>query len=364
MKEIVDLNKQVNGLLSRVIDLEKNQAAVKQLMFGTTSSSNSTNTPVLSQDLSANQTNANFDRNITRLYNDIERMQNRGDDTRKRNRDRDREVDTSKSRSRERNYRAYKSSILLSGHLLPTYVYEYWKFVASVMLLLLIFICEDAITALWQKIAVRSIISILVLMFVGTIRNPMSTNTKDEESRKKLQFINELSNSINLEQNDANNSNTMIMPTLDSDEDDDTTSFVGMITERTIPTPETIPVIPNIPITKEQQTNISTPVRRMGKFSTFIMDSGCTAHVTNDPGILHEVRLSRSDREMGRIQGCVAGSAVKINGYGNLPNIGNVLIAPFIANNLLSIPQLTIDGFTIAITEKYVLLQNKFQGVR
>jgi len=78
---------------------------------------------------------------------------------------------------------------------------------------------------------------------------------------------------------------------------------------------------------------------------------GCTTHVTSYAETLYELLLSRPDREMGRIQGCVAGSAVKITGYGNLPNIGDILVAPFIANNLLSIPQLTVDGFTIAIFE-------------
>jgi len=79
-------------------------------------------------------------------------------------------------------------------------------------------------------------------MFVGTIRNALPNNNKEDESRKKLQFINELSNPTTLDHSDANNSDTMIMPTLDSDDDEDTTTFVSMITERTIPTPETMPV--------------------------------------------------------------------------------------------------------------------------
>jgi hypothetical protein len=42
---------------------------------------------------------------------------------------------------------------------------------------------------------------------------------------------------------------------------------------------------------------------------------------------------------------------VKLIGVGTLSPLGNVLVALFIANNLISIPQLTKDGFTIVITE-------------
>ena len=162
MTEIVDLNKQVTNLMSRVIDLEKNQAAVKQLMFGSSTSSSSSHTPLPMVDLSGNQSNSSFERQITRHYDQIERLHNHEDDNRKRNRERD--IDNSKSRSRERNYRAYKSTLVFGDSILSsTLVCGYWKVIASVMLLLLIFICEDAITVLWQKLAVRAIISILVL---------------------------------------------------------------------------------------------------------------------------------------------------------------------------------------------------------
>ena len=85
----------------------------------------------------------------------------------------------------------------------------------------------------------------------------------------------------------------MIMPTLDSEEDDETTSFASIATERTAPIIESKSDTTNSPSPYAQQSIISTPVRRMGKFSTFIMDSGCTAHVTNEAGILHEIRLSQ-----------------------------------------------------------------------
>jgi len=57
MKEIFDLNMQVTGLLSIVAEHEKNHAAVKQLMFVTSSLSHTSTTPRVfaTQDLSANQ---------------------------------------------------------------------------------------------------------------------------------------------------------------------------------------------------------------------------------------------------------------------------------------------------------------------
>jgi len=85
------------------------------------------------------------------------------------------------------------------------------------------------------------------------------------------------------------------------------------------------------------------------------MDSGCTAHVPGNPAAIYDLRIARTDREIGRIQGCVPGPAVKITGVGTLSPLGKVLFAMFIANNFISISQLTREGFTIVITGKEVL---------
>jgi len=219
------------------------------------------------------------------------------------------------------------------------------------MLLLLVFICEDAIVNPWSKIAIKGIISILVLMFVGGLR--ATDLTSNEESRKKVQHIYKLSSRMSSGTHYTHDNPTPIMPVLDSDEDNATTVHaLDEIDRNELVEDETKDPPASIKSKLIVQYKVKRPLQLMAKWADFIMDSGCTAHVISSPNSLYDLRTSRSDRQMGRIQGCIAGSLVKINGFGTLFPLGNVLVAPYISNNLISVPQLTKDGFTIVITEK------------
>jgi len=58
-------------------------------------------------------------------------------------------------------------------------------------MLLLIFVCEEAVTLPYYKLGIRSIISILVLLLIGGLRS--DNRQRDDNSKQKLQLINELS---------------------------------------------------------------------------------------------------------------------------------------------------------------------------
>ena len=174
----------------------------------------------------------------------------------------------------------------------------------------------------------------------------------DIESKKKLQHIYELSSKMSADQQYTDDNIQPILPVLDSDEDSVNTIHNFDDINKIQPTADESMDPPTIARTAlVVQHKVKRPLQLMAKWADFIMDSGCTAHVIGSPAALYNLRTSRSDRQMGRIQGCIAGASVKINGFGTLFPLGNVLVAPFIANNLISVPQLTKDGFTIVITE-------------
>ena len=79
----------------------------------------------------------------------------------------------------------------------------------------------------------------------------------------------------------------------------------------------------------------------------FIIDSGCSHHVTNDIIILDNVVHCGNVSDLGRISGCVPGTSVRVQGYGTIPGLGKVLFAPHITRNLISVAQLDDDDFEV-----------------
>ena len=83
----------------------------------------------------------------------------------------------------------------------------------------------------------------------------------------------------------------------------------------------------------------------------FIMDSGCSHHVTNDLSILDNVVHCGNVSDLGRISGCVPGISVRVLGYGAIKGLGVVLYAPNIARSLISVSQLDDDDFEVVFKE-------------
>jgi len=78
LREIVDLNIELTLMQSRILELEKNQGALKQLMFGgnTASAPLSTNRSHIHQEESnATQSYTNFEANVERLTAEMDKTQ-------------------------------------------------------------------------------------------------------------------------------------------------------------------------------------------------------------------------------------------------------------------------------------------------
>jgi len=77
-----------------------------------------------------------------------------------------------------------------------------------------VFIYEDAIVYSWSKLAIRDIISVLVLMFECGLR--VTDLSGDEESKKMLQYIYELSSRMTAENQSTDDNPTVTLPALDT----------------------------------------------------------------------------------------------------------------------------------------------------
>jgi len=213
---------------------------------------------------------------------------------------------------------------------------SWWTIGTTIAILLLIFISEEAVTMPHYKMAIRSIISILVLFLISGLKQPEKQDVDD--TRLKLQYINELSSRVTQEIQKKQVAPEMIIPNLDDADVLDLPVPTAISSERYSTSQETSATSSATQATSPREKK--RPLQLKLKFIDFIMDRGCTTHVTNDMTALYHLRLSRADRQMGRIEGCVRGTGVRINGIGTLNPLGDVLVAPYIAQNLISISQL------------------------
>ena len=174
LREIVDLNKELTSMQSRILELEKNQGALKQLMFGGHTASNTPESSSASiQHVESNiaKPPSNFASNIERLTVEMDRSQQdtmSSQDNKKRQREP--QYRGSRSTSKGRDQRANIAFPTFRSIQCSVNLERCWRYGAPVMLLLLVFICEDAIVNPWSKLAIRGIVSLLVIMFVGGLR--------------------------------------------------------------------------------------------------------------------------------------------------------------------------------------------------
>jgi len=195
---------------------------------------------------------------------------------------------------------------------------------------MLIFVCEEAVTMPLYKLAIRSIISVLVFFLICGLKR--SEKPDGDETKLGLQYIIELSSRITQETIEELEVPEMIFPDLDNFEVLEVPVTTPIFGDRHLTIQETFTESPaKEPTTRREKKR---PIQIKVNYIDFIMDSGCTTHVTNDMSGLYDIRLSRADRKMGRIEGCVRGTGVRIHGIGTLQPLGDVLVAPFIAQNL------------------------------
>ena len=93
---------------------------------------------------------------------------------------------------------------------------------------------------------------------------------------------------------------------------------------------------------EDTKQSINQQVTRLAKF---YIDSGCSHHVVNDKSLLTTFVNPCPNYTMGKINGCTTNSRAKIMGYGSIEPLGNVLYAPQVIANLISVSQLTDNGF-------------------
>ena len=88
------------------------------------------------------------------------------------------------------------------------------------------------------------------------------------------------------------------------------------------------------------------------KHQLWYLDSGCSRHMTGRRSMFQNLELkSGGDVKFGGNQkGKIIGSGTI--GNGNLPSISNVLLVEGLAHNLLSISQLSDNGYDIIFNQK------------
>ena len=207
LSELLDLSKTVTSLQSRIVELEKKNEAMRLIMIGGTATSESSRDAV-------NRTSSH---NRARLEVEDSKQRQQSD---RRKRDRDSYYRSSRSRSRSRNHQAYITFPVLGDGSSVNTTASWWTCGATMAMLLLIFVCEEAITLPHYKLFVRAIFSVLALLLIGGLRSDNSRENVD--SRQKLQLINELSSKVASVTQEPPEDPAVIMPILnDSDDSDD-----------------------------------------------------------------------------------------------------------------------------------------------
>src|ERR1051325_12057746 len=98
------------------------------------------------------------------------------------------------------------------------------------------------------------------------------------------------------------------------------------------------------------------------KHQSWYLDSGCSRHMTGRKSMFQSLELkSGGDVKFGGNQkGKIIGSVTI--GNGNLPSISNVLLVEGLAHNLLSISQLSDNGYDIIFNQKYCKAVSQKEG--